>query len=134
MAVDQSLVGKSFAPTNPYLVTEWKRIEFAQATHHLVTPERNFPPTFPIVLTFGAMFGALEEIGIDLARVIHGDQKFHYERPIAVGDELVATLSVTSLRQIAGNDIIGLASAITDPTGELVCTATSTIIHRGEAA
>ena len=48
-----------------------------------------------------------------------------------VGDVLTATLSVVSLRQIGGADIIGTSSAITDADGALVCTRTG---HPGRTA
>ena len=91
------------------------------------------PATFPIVLAFEAMNGFLAEVEIELHRIVHGEQRFAYERPIAPGDELTATLTVASLRQIGGNDIIGTSSAITDAAGAVVCTATATLVHRGEA-
>ena len=49
------------------------------------------------------------------------------------GDVLSATLSVASLRQIGGNDIIGTTSELTDADGALVCTAQATLVHRGAA-
>ena len=49
----------------------------------------------------------LEAEQIDLFRIVHGDQKFAYERPVVPGDVLTATLTVASLRQIGGADIIG---------------------------
>jgi acyl dehydratase len=50
------------------------------------------------------------------------------------GDVLTATLTVASLRQIAGNDIIGTTSEITDESGALVCTTSATLVHRGADA
>ena len=50
---------------------------------------------------------------IDLFRIVHGEQKFGYERPIAIGDVLTATLTVAGLRQIGGADIIGTTSEVT---------------------
>ena len=47
---------------------------------------------------------------------------------------LTAALTVTSLRQISGNDIIGTASEITDASGALVCTTSATLVHRGAAS
>ncbi len=82
------------------------------------------------MLAFDAMFSFLEVEQIDLFRIVHGDQKFSYARPIAVGDELTTTLTVASLRQIGGNDIIGTTSAITDVSGALVCTTSATLVHR----
>jgi acyl dehydratase len=65
-----------------------------------------------------------------LHNVVHGQQKFAYERPVRVGDRLVAELIVTSLRQVAGTDIIATSSRITDGSGELVCTADATLVHK----
>lgn len=65
------------------------------------------PATFPIVLAFEAMNDFLAAAEVELHRIVHGEQRFVYERPITPGDELTATLSVATLRAIGGNDIIG---------------------------
>jgi acyl dehydratase len=133
MAVDQSLVGREFPPTRPYTVSEEKVREFVRATggEYDGGPA---PATFPIVLAFDAMFGFLDAESIDLFRIVHGDQKFTYERPVVPGDVLSATLTVASLRQIGGNDIIGTTSRITDADGALVCATSATLVHRGADA
>jgi acyl dehydratase len=130
MAVDQSLVGRSFPPTSPYAVTDEAVRAFAESTgaSYAGGPA---PATFPIVLAFGAMNAFLEAEQLDLHRIVHGEQRFAYERPVVPGDVLTATLTVASLRQIAGNDIIGTTSEITDESGALVCTGTATLVHRG---
>ena len=92
------------------------------------------PPTWPIVLAFDAMQAFLDAQQLDLFRIIHGEQRFSYERPVRVGDVLSATLTVASLRQIGGADIIGTTSAIRDAAGELVCSAKATLVHSGGAA
>ena len=69
---------------------------------------------------------------VELRRVVHGEQRFAYERPVVAGDVLTATLSVASLRQIGGNDVIGTRSEVHDESGALVCTASATLVHRGE--
>jgi acyl dehydratase len=130
MPVDQSLVGRAFPPTQPHEVTEAKVREFAAATagEYDGGPA---PATYPIVLAFDAMNAFLEAESVDLFRIVHGEQKFAYERPVVPGDVLTATLTVTSLRQIAGNDIIGTTSEIADASGDLVCTTSATLVHRG---
>jgi acyl dehydratase len=133
MPVDQSLVGRSFPPTDPFEVTEDRVRAFAEATGASYNGGPA-PATFPIVLAFDAMNAFLEAERLDLFRIVHGEQRFAYERPIAPGDVLTATLSVASLRQIGGNDIIGTASEITDADGALVCTTSATLVHRGPDA
>ena len=133
MPVHQSLVGRVFPPTGPHEVTEQGVRQFAAATggEYDGGPA---PATYPIVLAFDAMNAFLEAEALDLFRIVHGDQKFRYHRPVRPGDVLSATLTVASLRQIGGNDIIGTASQITDADGALVCTTNATLVHRGADA
>ena len=130
MPIDPSLIGREFPPTPPLLVTEKEVAAFGAAVG---SRTGRIPATFPIVVTFRALLDFLEAEEVELSRIVHGDQKFAYERPIVIGDELTATLSVTGLRQIDGTDILRTTSTINDATGELVCTAGATIVHRGEA-
>jgi acyl dehydratase len=130
MAVDGSLVGRAFPPTRPYRVTDEKVREFAAATGMSWESGDRIPATFPIVLAFDAMNAFLDDVEVELSRIVHGEQKFSYVRPIAPGDVLTATLSVASLRQIGGNDIIGTVSEITDESGAVVCTTSATLVHR----
>ncbi len=130
MPVDQTLVGRVFPPTRPYAVSEEKLREFA-ATTGAAYDGGPAPATFPIVLAFDAMNAFLEAESIDLFRIVHGDQRFAYERPVVAGDVLTATLTVAGLRQISGNDIITTTSEVTDATGALVCSTRATLVHRG---
>src|SRR6478672_8883561 len=115
MPVDPSLVGRKFPAPAPLTVTRERVDAFAAAVGHPGGRD-DVPPTFPIVLAFDAMMAFLDAEQIDLHRIVHGEQRFAYERPIAVGDELTARLTVTGLRQIGGADIIGTASELTDAT------------------
>ncbi|NYG58816.1 acyl dehydratase [Nocardioides daedukensis] len=129
MPVDPSLVGREFPPTRPYTVTDEKLREFAAATRTSYDGG-TAPTTFPIVLAFEAMNAFLAAEDVELHRIVHGEQRFAYERPIVAGDVLRATLTVATLRQIGGNDIIGTRSEITDADGELVCATSATLVHR----
>jgi acyl dehydratase len=133
MAVDSGLVGRTFPPTDPYTVSREKVLEFARATGAEFDGQ-TAPATFPIVVAFAAMTALMEDpdVGIALHRVVHGDQRFTYVRPVRVGDTLSAALTVDTLRQIGGADIIGTRSEITDERGDLVCTTYATLVHRGE--
>ena len=135
MAVDASLAGRIFPPTPAYDVTEQAVSDFAAATGTPYTSGGPAPATFPIVVAFSAMQSLMSDpqVGIQLHNVVHGQQKFVHERPVAVGDRLTATLAVSGLRQIAGTDIITTSSAITDEAGALVCTAEATLVHKAGA-
>ena len=132
MPIDASLVGRAFPATQPVPVTEEAVSAFATAIG--ARAGGPVPPTFPIVVTFAALQDFLAAERIELSRIVHGDQRFRYERPVAVGDTLTATLTVTGVRSIGGNDIISTSSEIADADGAVVCTATATLVHRGGAA
>ena len=133
MPIDQSLVGRAFPPTQPHAVTEEHVRAFAEATGGSYDGGAA-PATYPIVLAFDAMNAFLEAEQVDLFRIVHGEQKFSYRRPVVPGDVLTATLTVSSLRQIGGADIIGTTSEITDSMGATVCTTSATLVHKGAAA
>ncbi len=132
MPIDADLVGRAFPATQPHPVTAEAVAAFAAAVGG--APDGPVPPTFPIVVSFAALQDFLAAEQVELSRIVHGDQRFAYTRPVVVGDELSAALTVTGVRSIGGNDIVSTSSAITDATGALVCTATATIVHRGGAA
>jgi acyl dehydratase len=92
------------------------------------------PPTFPIVIAEATLQQLLAEpdAGIDFSRVVHGDQRFSYTRPIVAGDELTATLRVTSIKSLGGNSMVTSESAMTDASGEHVVTSISTLVIRGD--
>ena len=131
MPLDDSLVGREFAPTEPHTVTEEHVAAFAAATGQSWSPGDAVPATYPIVLAFQAMSTFLDEVGVDLSRIVHGEQRFAYERPLRPGDTLTAVLGVSSLRSIGGNDIVGTTSTVIDAGGATVCRATATLVHRG---
>lgn len=134
MPVDDSLVGRTYPPTAARTVSAEHVLAFATA---IGDPEAaadgKVPPTYPITSSFDAMNDFLAAEQVELHRIVHGDQKFHYQRPVRVGDTLSASLTVTGLRQIGGNDILTTASDIHDADGALVCTTTATLVHRAAA-
>lgn len=131
MSLDQSLVGRAFPPTGAHVVTPESVARFAAATGGPGPDPALAPPTYPIVLAFEAMQTFLDAVQVPLHRIVHGEQRFAYVRPVHVGDVLTAQLEVSSLRSIGGNDLVGTTSTVTDADGEVVCTASATLVHRG---
>lgn len=137
MPLDQGLAGRTFAPTPPYAVSRAKIAEFAVATGAEPSDSGGIAPvTFPIVIAFGAMTALMTDpdVGIVLRNIVHGAQRFEQTRPIRAGDELIATLTVDTLRAAAGMDLIGTRTEITTAGGEHIATAFATLVHRGGAA
>lgn len=147
--MNPDLVERAFPPAAPYLVGREKVREFARAVfataplHHDPEVARAAgyadvvaPPTFPIVVAEATLQQLLAEpdAGIDFSRVVHGDQRFTYSRPIVAGDELTATLRVTSIKTLGGNSMVTSESSMVDARGEHVVTSVSTLVIRGEDA
>ena len=145
--MNPELQGREFAPTAPYLVGREKVREFSRAVFATspinLDPEAAravgysdivAPPTFAVVIQESTLAQLLAEpdAGIDFTRVVHGDQRFTYTRPIVAGDELTATLRVASVKSLGGHSMVTAESSIVDSTGAHVVTAISTLVVRGD--
>src|SRR5690242_12827030 len=147
MALDPSFIGRTYPPTEPYEVGREKIREFAraigdynpayhdvEAAQKLGHPDIIAPPTFPVIVSFLASRALIAdpELGIDYGRVVHGEQRFVYARPVRAGDNLTAVLTVENVRVAAGNDLLSTRAEISTVEGEPVLTAYSVTVVRGE--
>ncbi|MFS0731966.1 MaoC family dehydratase N-terminal domain-containing protein [Microbacterium sp. 1P10UB] len=148
MPVNPQLVDREFPPTSPYLVGREKVREFARAVfadapiHHdpdaakaLGYADVVAPPTFAMVVQDQTLQQLLADpdAGIVLSRVLHGEQRFRYTRPIVAGDELTARLHVRSVRAVGGNAMVTSEAEIVGADGGHVVTATSILVVGGDA-
>jgi hypothetical protein len=92
------------------------------------------PPTFPIILTMAASRMIIDdpELGMDYSRVVHGDQRFAYARPIVAGDELICVNMVEEITSRAGHDFLTTRTDVKTTAGEHVVSAWSKLVMRGE--
>ena len=145
--VNPQIEGKRYPRTAPYLVGREKISEFlaakmAAGSNYLEEAKANghqdvvAPPTFPVVIQEHSLKMVLSdpEAQLDFSRVVHGDQRFVFERPIVAGDELTSELSVASVKSLGGNHMVTFNTEIFDAADKLVCTAISTLVVRGSDA
>ncbi|MFF2328172.1 MULTISPECIES: MaoC family dehydratase N-terminal domain-containing protein [unclassified Streptomyces] len=145
MALDQSFVGRIYPPTPPYEVGREKIREFAEAVGDAnpvyVDPEAAkalghsdviAPPTFVFSITFQAAGQVIQDpqLGLDYSRVVHGDQKFTYVRPVRAGDRLTVTSTIEGIKSLAGNDVLDIRGEVHDESGEHVVTAWTKLVAR----
>lgn len=146
MAVNPQFAGRVYPPTAPYVVGREKVREFASAIGDanpafydvaaaaaLGYADVVAPPTFAVVLSLRAAEVVTDdpELGLDYSRVVHGEQRFVYARPIVAGDELIVTITIESVRSVAGNDMITTRGDIVTVGGEHVVTTHSVLVARG---
>ncbi|GAA0341557.1 MaoC family dehydratase N-terminal domain-containing protein [Streptomyces olivoreticuli] len=145
MALDQSFVGRTYPATEPYEVGREKIREFAdaigdanpvytdpEAAKALGHPDVIAPPTFVFAITFRAAGQVVQDpqLGLDYDRVVHGDQKFAYTRPVRAGDRLTVTSTIETIKSMAGNDVVTVRGEVHDETGEHVVTAHTMLVAR----
>ncbi|MFI1969470.1 hypothetical protein BLA24_14590 [Streptomyces cinnamoneus] len=145
MALDQSFVGRTYPATDPYEVGREKIREFAEAigdanpvytdaeaAKAMGHPDVIAPPTFVFAITFKAARQVIRDpqLGLDYSRVVHGDQKFAYTRPVRAGDRLTVTSTIESIKSLAGNDVLAVRGEVHDQSGEHVVTAHTMLVAR----
>ncbi len=145
--VNPAVEGKTYPATDPYLVGREKIREFAHAVKS--TNPINLDvfaaqaagyddviaaPTFAVVIQERSLATVLadKEADIDFSRVVHGDQRFIHARPIVAGDELTSQLTVSSVKTLGAHSMVTFETKIYDIKKDLVCTAISTLVVRGD--
>src|SRR5204862_3160320 len=116
-----SYAGHSYRPAAPFLGGRGKIRGFARAigatdpayldpaaAQALGYPDVIAPPTFPIVLTATGTQRMIDDpgLGLDFSRVVHGEQRFRYTRPVHAGDRLTCTTTIEEITSRAGNDFL----------------------------
>ncbi len=147
--VAEEIIGTHYRYHDKFVVGREKVREFAAAVaddhpaHSDVEAARALGyPGVVASLTFIAVAGRrvqLEmfkhfDVGINLARVIHRDQKLKFHRPIVVGDELYFDSYLDSVIESHGTIISELRSEVTDQRGNPVLTSVVTMIGETESS
>ncbi|WP_221317836.1 (3R)-hydroxyacyl-ACP dehydratase subunit HadA [Mycobacterium sp. AZCC_0083] len=96
--------------------------------------------SLPAPLTFISVFGyqaqtaffAQANIGITDAQIVQVDQELRILKPIRAGDRLYCDVSVHSLRQAHGTDIIVTRNLISNEQGEAVQETFTTLAGRSD--
>jgi acyl dehydratase len=141
ISIDRSVVGKEYPP---FAVTvERGRIkDFARAIGDLnpfyldesvgrASPWGDIiaPPTF--ATSFRGDGGAetstlLQDLGVDISRLLHGEQEFEIVRPITPGETLLCRTTVVDIYEKTGRSgpmaFVVRETAVTDRAGEIVLT------------
>jgi hydroxyacyl-ACP dehydratase HTD2-like protein with hotdog domain len=68
---------EAIGDTAPILIDE-KSLVFSRHEKNIA------PPTFPVTLDYGTILG----LHLPSKGLIHGEQRFHYKRPLYVGEEI----------------------------------------------
>jgi acyl dehydratase len=149
--VDASAIGRRFTPVTAHVepgrlryflntIGErnpvYRNAEVAKAAGYSAPP---IPPTYLFCLEMmdaDKPFEALEVLNIDLASVLHGEQRFAYRAPIVVGDTLTFLSRVGDVVDKKGGALtfITVTTEITNQHGAHVADAERVIVVRNKGA
>jgi acyl dehydratase len=145
--IDRRHIGKTLAPAT--LEVEKGRLRFfAEAigeTNPIYTdeaaaqaagyPSLPAPPTFIMAgeLDADTIRTALVEMGVDINRILHGEQQFTFHAPVCAGDTITfaSTFSDIYGRRNGGLEFIVKETTMTNQHGAKVADARSVIVVRG---
>jgi len=147
MPINRDFLGRTFPASDPYEISRVKIRDFADAigdpspvfrdvaaAQAAGYPDVIAPPTFSILISneVGQVIIQDPELGMDYSRVVHGDQRFAYTRPVIAGDRLVSVITVEEISSRAGHDFITTRTDITTEAGEPVVRVWCKLVVRGE--
>ncbi|MBC7942488.1 MAG: MaoC family dehydratase N-terminal domain-containing protein [Chitinophagaceae bacterium] len=103
----------------------------AQAAGYADVPA---PPTFLFAaeLDSGATDQLLTDLGIPLAKLLHGEQSFRYRQPVCAGDTVTVQSTITDIYDKKGGQLefVVKDSRVTDQRGGLVAELRAVIVVR----
>lgn len=137
----ESRVGHYYQMDRTYLVGREKVREYARAVQdyhpahwdleaaaELGYSELVAPLTFTSVPGMACNRRMFEEVVVGYDTYVQTEEVFEQHRPIVAGDELRVDVELTSVRRVAGRDLITVTNTFTDAAGERVHTLHTTVV------
>jgi len=137
----QDRVGHYYEADRVYLVGREKVREYARAVqdYHPAHWDEDAaaalgysglvaPLTFTATLAMAANQKLLEEVVVGYDTYVQTEEVFEQHRPIVVGDELRTDVELSSVRRVAGRDMITITNTFVDAAGETVHTMHTTVV------
>jgi acyl dehydratase len=92
------------------------------------------PPTFTMTQAFWDDGRGRIDLGLDMRRVLHGEQEFEYVKPIYAGDTLTAQGKIANVEKRPGKrggemTLVTMETEYKNQRGEVVLYSRSTIIE-----
>lgn len=129
---DPRWVGRSYE-TAPFEVTEKSIRDYMAA----VGDQREdgalvAPPTYAMVYGFDAYWQLWtdQEVALDTAHLVHGEQRFTFHRPVKPGDRLTTTGRITAINQRGDMELVTFELMARDQGEQPVSDATALFIIR----
>ena len=129
---DARWVGRSYE-TPPYQVTEQSIRDYMAAVGDVREDgELIAPPTYAMVYGFDAYWQLWtdQEVALDVAHLVHGEQRFSFQRPVRAGDRIRTTGRLTAINTRGDMDLVTFELKAIDEQGLPVSDGTALFIIR----
>ena len=129
---DPRWVGRSYE-TKPFAVTEQSIRDYMVAVGDLAeNGELIAPPTYAMVYGFDAYWQLWtdQEVALDVAHLVHGEQRFSFERPVCPGDRITTTGRLTGINSRGDIELVTFELTARDEKGQPVSDGTALFIIR----
>ncbi|MCB0935180.1 MAG: MaoC family dehydratase N-terminal domain-containing protein [Mycobacterium sp.] len=137
----ESRLGHYYQADDTYLVGREKVREYARAVQDYHPAHWNVadaadlgyaglvaPITFTSTPAMACNRRMFESVVVGYHTYMQTEEVFEQHRPIVAGDELAIDVELTSVRRIAGRDLITVTNTFTDTAGERVHTLHTTVV------
>lgn len=136
MPLERSTVGKTY---------EGEPLEITQELVELYADATDFPqallegglapPLFAVRPLVTVLFAAIldEEVGIDLKRLVHGEQDMRFYQPLHVGDVVTPSAVIDAIEDRSSGETLMLVQRL-ERDGQLVCEAKSNLFVRASSS
>jgi acyl dehydratase len=93
------------------------------------------PPMFAVVYSWKAVWAPAfdDEVGMDVAKLLHGEQEFVWAEPVCAGDVITTELSVADIYKKGPNGFYVFETVSKNQDGQETVRGTWTNIVRGAA-
>ncbi len=129
---DPRWVGRSYE-TAPFQVTEQSIRDYMAAVGDLHEDgELIAPPTYAMVYGFDAYWQLWtdQEVALDVAHLVHGEQRFSFQRPVRPGDRIRTTGRLTAINARGDMELVTFELRAKDAEDRPVSDGTALFIIR----
>lgn len=129
---DKRFVGRTYQ-TEPFEVTEDSIRAYMQAVGDTgQESDLVAPPTFAMVYGFDAYWQLWrdQEVALDVAHLVHGEQSFTFHRPVRPGDRIRTMGRITDISSRGAMQLVTFEARAEDAEGRPVSDATALFIIR----
>jgi MaoC dehydratase-like protein len=129
---DARWVGRSYE-TAPFEVTEQSIRDYMAAVGDVQEDGALVaPPTYAMVYGFDAYWQLWtdQEVALDVAHLVHGEQRFTFQRPVRAGDRIRTTGRLTAINTLGDMDLVTFELKATDEQDRPVSDGTALFIIR----